>query len=239
MASARTAIDTDPAVGAHNVLVVGGAGWHRGVIGIAASKLVDAYHKPSIVLSVDGELAHGSCRSIPEFDMLGALERCADVFLRFGGHHQAAGLTMEAARVPEFRARINAYADAILEPDQLRPRLKIDGPLSLRAITPDLMQALDRLGPFGMANPRPVFHAAGVEIVDGPRTLKARHLKMTFCQDGRRMRAIAWRAAERAEFLTRNRASLDLAFSLERSEYQGETYLELRVADFKAPGEVE
>ncbi|OFW09689.1 MAG: single-stranded-DNA-specific exonuclease RecJ [Acidobacteria bacterium RIFCSPLOWO2_02_FULL_67_36] len=239
VASARTAIDTDPAVGAHNVLVVGGAGWHRGVIGIAASKLVDAYHKPSIVLSVDGELAHGSCRSIPEFDMLGALERCADVFLRFGGHHQAAGLTMEAARVPEFRARINAYADAILEPDQLRPRLKIDGPLSLRAITPDLMQALDRLGPFGMANPRPVFHAAGVEIVDGPRTLKARHLKMTFCQDGRRMRAIAWRAAERAEFLTRNRASLDLAFSLERSEYQGETYLELRVADFKAPGEVE
>ena len=110
-----------PAVGAHNVLVVGGDGWHRGVIGIAASKLVDTYHKPAIVLSIDGDVAHGSCRSIPDFDMLGALERCADLFVRFGGHKQAAGLTMEAARVPEFRPRINAYADEVLEPDQLRP----------------------------------------------------------------------------------------------------------------------
>ena len=132
VAQAKKAIETDPAVGAHNVLVVGGEGWHRGVIGIVASKLVDAYHKPAIVLSIDGDVAHGSCRSIPDFDMLGALERCADLFLKFGGHKQAAGLTMEAARVPEFRARINAHADEVLEPDQLRPRLRIDGPLTLR-----------------------------------------------------------------------------------------------------------
>src|SRR4029079_15244334 len=134
VAQARKAIETDPAVGAHNVLVVGGDGWHRGVIGIAASKLVDAFHKPAIVLSVDGEVAHGSCRSIPDFYMLGALEHCSDVFIKFGGHKQAAGLTMEAARLPEFRARINSYADQVLEPDQLRPRLRIDGPLSLRSI---------------------------------------------------------------------------------------------------------
>ena len=86
VAQAKKAIETDPAIGAHNVLVVGGDGWHRGVIGIAASKLVDTYHKPAIVLSVDGDVAHGSCRSIPDFDMLDALERCADLFLRFGGH---------------------------------------------------------------------------------------------------------------------------------------------------------
>ena len=233
VAQARKAIETDPAVGAHNVLVVGGEGWHRGVIGIAASKLVDAYHKPAIVLSVEGDVAYGSCRSIPDFDMLAALERCADVFVRFGGHRQAAGLTMEAARVPEFRARINAYADEVLEPDQLRPRLRIDGPLTLRSITHDLMRDLDAMEPFGMANPRPVFHASGVEIVDGPRTLKERHLKMTFSQEGRRFRAIAWRAAERADFLTRNRAGVNLAFSLERNEFQGETYLELNVADVK------
>jgi single-stranded-DNA-specific exonuclease len=233
VAQARKAIETDPAVGAHNVLVVGGEGWHRGVIGIAASKLVDAYHKPAVVLSVEGDVAHGSCRSIPDFDMLAALERCADVFIRFGGHRQAAGLTMEAARVPEFRARINAYADEVLEPDQLRPRLRIDGPLTLRSITHDLMRDLDAMEPFGMANPRPVFHASGVEIVDGPRTLKERHLKMTFSQEGRRFRAIAWRAAERADFLTRNRAGVNLAFSLERNEFQGETYLELNVADVK------
>ena len=141
---AKKAIETDPAVGAHNVLVVGGEGWHRGVIGIAASKLVDAYHKPAIVLSIDGDVAHGSCRSIPDFDMLAALEHCADVFVRFGGHKQAAGLTMEAARVPEFRARINAYADEVLEPDQLRPRLRIDAALNLKAITPELCAASTR-----------------------------------------------------------------------------------------------
>jgi single-stranded-DNA-specific exonuclease len=234
VAEARKAIETDPAVGAHNVLVVGGPGWHRGVIGIAASKLVDTYHKPAVVLSIDGEVAHGSCRSIPDFDMLGALERCADLFLKFGGHRQAAGLTMDAARVPEFRARINAWADDVLEPDQLRPRLRIDGPLHLKAITPDLVRGLDALGPFGMGNPRPVFHATPVEIVEGPRPLKERHLKMTFSQEGRRFRAIAWRAADRAAFLDRHRAGVNLAFSLERNEFQGETYLELSVCDIKS-----
>jgi single-stranded-DNA-specific exonuclease len=236
---ARRAIEIDPAVGAHNVLVVGGLGWHRGVIGIAASKLVDAYHKPAIVLSIDGDVAHGSCRSIPDFDMLGALERCADLFVRFGGHTQAAGLTMEAARVPEFRARINAHADEVLEPDQLRPRLRIDGPLNLKAITHDLVRGLDSMGPFGMGNPRPVFQATPVAIVDGPRMLKERHLKMTFCQEGRRFRAIAWRAAERADFLEKHRAGVNLAFSLERNEFQGETYLELSVADIKSLDNVE
>jgi single-stranded-DNA-specific exonuclease len=239
VAQARKAIETDPAIGAHNVVVVGGDGWHRGVIGIAASKLVDAYHKPAIVLSIDGEVAHGSCRSIPAFDMLGALERCSDLFLRFGGHKQAAGLTMEAARVPEFRARINAYADDVLEPDDLRPRLRIDGPLNLKHITGDLVEGMNALGPFGLANPRPVFHAMPVEIVDGPRPIKDRHLKMTFRQDGRSFRAIAWRAAERAAFLTENRAGVNLAFSLEQNEYQGETYLELNVADVKALSDVE
>ena len=234
VAQARRAIETDPAVGAHNVLVVGGAGWHRGVIGIAASKLVDTYHKPAIVLSIDGDVAHGSCRSIPDFDMLDALERCADLFVKFGGHRQAAGLTMEAGRVPEFRERINGWADEVLHPDQLRPRLRIDAPLSLNGITHDLVRGLDALGPFGMGNPRPVFHASPVEIVDGPRTLKERHLKMTFSQQGRRFRAIAWRAAERADFLEKHRAGVNLAFSLDRNEYQGETYLELNVCDIRS-----
>jgi single-stranded-DNA-specific exonuclease len=239
VAQAKTSIETDPAIGAHNVLVVGGDGWHRGVIGIAASKLVDTYHKPAIVLSVDGEIAHGSCRSIPDFDMLGALEQCADLFLRFGGHRQAAGLTMEAARVPEFRARINRHADDVLDPDQLRPRLHIDGALNLRQITADLVDGLVTLAPFGLANPRPVFHAMPVEIVDGPRPIKDRHLKMTFRQDGRSFRAIAWRAAERAAFLTEHRAGVNLAFSLEQNQFQGETYLELSVADIKSLSDVQ
>ncbi|HET7698452.1 MAG TPA: single-stranded-DNA-specific exonuclease RecJ [Vicinamibacterales bacterium] len=234
IAQAKKAIETDPAIGAHNVLVVGGDGWHRGVIGIVASKLVDAFCKPAIVLSVDGGIAHGSCRSIPAFDMLGALERCGEFFLRYGGHRQAAGLTMDAANIPAFRARINAHADDVLEPDHLRPRLRIDGALNLKHITPELVEGLTAMAPFGLANPRPVFHAMPVEIVDGPRPIKDRHLKMTFRQDGRSFRAIAWRAAERAAFLTENRAGVNLAFSLEQNEFQGETYLELTVADFKS-----
>jgi single-stranded-DNA-specific exonuclease len=238
VAQAKKAIETDPAIGAHNVLVVGGEGWHRGVIGIVASKLVDAFCKPAIVLSVDGGIAHGSCRSIPAFDMLDGLERCSEFFLRFGGHRQAAGLTMDAANIPAFRARINAHADEVLEPDHLRPRLRIDGTLNLRNITPDLVEGLNAMAPFGLANPRPVFHAMPVEIVDGPRPLKDRHLKMTFRQDGRSFRAIAWRAAERAAFLTEHRAGVNLAFSLDQNEFQGETYLELTVADFKSLSDI-
>src|SRR5207247_7883160 len=110
LAAARKIVTTDPDIGARSVLVVAGEGWHRGVIGIVASKLVDAFHRPAIVLSVDDGVAHGSCRSIPRFDMLGALERCAGLMMRFGGHRQAAGLTLDASRIKDLRLAVNAVA---------------------------------------------------------------------------------------------------------------------------------
>ncbi len=234
VADARRVIESDPAIGAHNLLVVSGEGWHRGVIGIVASKLVETFFKPTIVLSIEGELAHGSCRSIPTFDMLGALERVADLFVRFGGHRQAAGLTIETARIPELRARLAAWADETIEPDELMPRLRIDGPLPLRAITPGVVSGLAALEPFGPSNRRPVFHASPVDLADGPRIIKERHLSMSFRQQGRVFRAIAWRAAERAAFLNAHRTDLDLAFSLDENQYQGETYVQLTVADVRA-----
>ncbi len=233
VAAARKTIESDPAVGAHNVLVVAGEGWHRGVIGIVASKLVDAFHKPTIVLSVDGDVAHGSCRSIPAFDMLGALEQVHDVFVRFGGHRQAAGLTMDAARVGEFRARINALADERLDPGDLIPRLGIDASLALRQIGKDLLDGIQAMEPFGLGNARPVFYATPVELTEAPRLLKERHLSMTVRQDGRVFRAVAWRAAERLPFLQEHRSNLALAFSLDRNEYQGETYLQLTICDIR------
>jgi len=233
LAAARKVVQTDPAVGARSVLVVGGEGWHRGVIGIVASKLVDAFHRPAIVLSVDGEVAHGSCRSIPEFDMLGALERCAGLFIRFGGHKQAAGLTMEAARIKELRHAVNEVADETLGPDDLMPRLRIDGDLTFRGITGGIAAGVASLAPFGAGNPRPVFAARGVEIIDGPRKLKERHLKMALRQEGRIFRAVAWRAAERHDFLAEHKAALDVAFSLEQNQYNGETYVELTLADIR------
>jgi single-stranded-DNA-specific exonuclease len=233
LAEARRSIESDPAIGAHNVLVVGGEGWHRGVVGIVASKLVDTFHKPAIVLSIDGDVAHGSCRSIPAFNMLGALEEVHDVFVRFGGHRQAAGLTIEAQRIAEFRRRINAIADERLEPDDLIPRLRVDAPLTLRTIGKDLLDGLQAMEPFGLGNARPVFYAAPIDLTEAPRIVKDRHLSMTVRQDGRVFRAIAWRAAERVAALQENRSNLAMAFSVDRNEYQGETYLQLTVCDIR------
>ena len=236
LAAARKIVQTDPDIGARSVLLVGGESWHRGVIGIVASKLVDGFHRPAIVLSVEGDMAYGSCRSIPRFDMLGALERCAHLLTRFGGHRQAAGLTLEASRIKELRLAINAVADETLGPEDLMPRLLIDGDLTFRGITGGVAAGVASLAPFGAGNPRPVFAARRVEIIDGPRKLKERHLKMALKQDGRIFRAVAWRAAERHDFLTEHKAALDVAFSLEQNQYNGETYVELTLADLKSSG---
>ena len=121
-----------------------------------------------------------------------------------------------------------------LGPDDLKPRLRIDGCLGFRDINGDFAGEMAMLAPFGTGNPRPLFEARGVEVVDGPRRLKDRHLKMALKQNGRIFRAIAWRAVEREQFIADNRASLDLAFSLEHNRYQGNEYLELSVSDVRA-----
>jgi single-stranded-DNA-specific exonuclease len=237
LADARRTVDGDPDVGAQNVLIVAGDGWHRGVIGIVASKLVETYHKPTLVLSIAGGVAHGSGRSIPGFDLLEALERCADVFIRFGGHRQAAGLTMEAARIGELRRRLSAIGNDLLTPDDLVPRLRIDSPLGLREITGDVIQGLVQLGPFGAAHPKPVFRASPVELMDAPRRLKERHLALLMRQNGRAFRAVAWRAADRESFFSTHRAGLEIAYSLDQGEYRGERTTELSVADVRAAPE--
>ena len=235
VSQARKIVETDLEVGSRTVLVVAGDGWHRGVIGIVASKLVDAFHRPAIVISTDGDVAHGSCRSIPSFNMLAALESCAELMTKFGGHKQAAGLTLETSRIRDLRARVNDFADGCLTPDDLRPRLWIDGALTFRSINEQVVSELAALAPFGAGNPCPIFSTSRVEIVDGPRRLKDRHLKMAFKQDGRVMRGIAWRASERESFVAEHKAAIDLAFSLENDTYNGERYLQLSVADFRAP----
>lgn len=233
VAKARKVIETDPDVGSRSVLVVAGEGWHRGVIGIVASKIVETFYRPTIVLSIEDGVAHGSCRSIPGFNMLAALESCAPMMLRFGGHKQAAGLQIETARIKEFRQAINAWGEDRLSPDDLRPRLWLDGPLTFGHISSEVAEQLGTLAPFGPGNAKPVFHTSAVQIVDGPRKLKERHLKMSFRQDRRTFRAIAWNAAERESLLAEKKGSVELAFSLEKNDFQGESYLELRIEDFR------
>lgn len=235
LAAARRSIDKDPQIGAQNILIVAGEGWHRGIIGIVASKLVDAYHKPALVLSIEDGIARGSGRSIAGFDLLAGLEACADVFLQFGGHRQAAGVTIEAARLGELRDRLSRHANELLGPADLIPRLRIDSELGLREISGDVVRHLARLGPFGAANPKPVFRASPVDLVAPPRKLKDRHLALMVRQAGRAFRAMAWRSADRESYLTENHSGLELAYSLEENEFRGERTTELSVADIRMP----
>jgi single-stranded-DNA-specific exonuclease len=237
LAEARRSIERDPQVGAHNMLVVAGDGWHRGVIGIVASKLVEQYHKPTLVLSIEDGIARGSGRSIQAFDLLASLESCADVFLQFGGHRQAAGVTLDASRVGELRQRLAACANERLRPEDLVPRLRIDAPLGLREISGDIVAGHARLGPFGAANPKPIFRASPIDLIAPPRKIKDRHLSLLVKQESRSFKAIAWRAADREEYLSANRYGLELAYSLEESEYRGERTTELVVADIRVPAE--
>ena len=233
VAQARKKVESNPDIGAHGIVVVAGAGWHRGVIGIVASRLVELLGKPTVVLSIDGKTAHGSGRSIPGFDLLSALDGCADLFSRFGGHRQAAGVTLEAGRVAELRSRLATYAKEHLDADDLTPRLQIDAPMELREITDDVFDNLTLLEPFGFGNPRPIFKASGVAVVDGPRVLKQQHLAMSVKQGSRVVRAVAWRAVERKEFLQRRSGLIDVAYSLMKNRFRGEAYLELSVADVR------
>jgi single-stranded-DNA-specific exonuclease len=236
LALAKKAIEHDPDIGSHAVLVVAGEGWHRGVIGIVASKLVEAFHRPAVVVSLEDGFGHGSCRSIGAFDMLSALESCGRHLVRFGGHRMAAGLTVDGSAFKTFRAALQAHGDACLGPDDLRPRLRVDARLDLDAVRGRLVEEIKALEPFGIGNPRPVFFAGPVEIVDGPRRIKERHLKMSVRHRGRIFRAIAWRAVEREPFVLANRGAVDIAFSLTENTFNGETRTELTVADFRAPG---
>lgn len=224
-------LERDPAIVEKCGLVICAEGWHRGVIGIVASKLVDRFARPAIVLSIDGDKAHGSGRSIANFDLLGALEHCADLLIQFGGHRQAAGLVVNTGRLEEFRRRFVEYAGQALAPQDLVPRLAVDGRLPLTDIGDRLLGDLRAMEPFGSGNRRPIFCAGPVEVVDGPHTVQKQHLRMTVRQGRARFRAVAWRAAERAPVFADRRTELNLAYSLGENTYQGIASVQLTVAD--------
>ena len=233
LGEARAVIKKSPQMESQNILVVWANGWHRGVIGIVASKLTDEFCRPAIVLSVEGDTAHGSGRSVRGFDLLGALDECRRYFDRFGGHKQAAGMVVRTACLEDFRRQITKHANAHLRSEDLVRRVQIDAALPLEDISNQLVTDLRRLEPFGAGNSRPVFFASAVEVIEGPRIVKNQHLSMTVRQGGKRFRAMAWRAANRADFIRAHLGSLDLAFSLSENTYRGNTSVELSIADVK------
>ena len=201
-------------------LVYYGEDWHRGVLGIVASRLVERFHRPVFVLgrnSQDG-MAQGSGRSIPAFHLLEALEAMPGLFLKFGGHMHAAGVTLESSRVEEFRERFNAYAAARLRPEDFLPCLDIDAVLELREIDDRNVEGVFALAPFGHGHQSPLFAALGVEVAAAPAVMKEKHLRVTVRQNGRTLVLKAWNFAERAAEFAPG-ARVDVAFQLEEDAY--------------------
>lgn len=159
-------------------IVVDGTGWHRGVIGITATRILERYNRPTIVISVEGDEAFGSGRSIPAFHLLEAIESCGDLFSRHGGHAHACGFAMPAANVPALRARLDAFARTRLTLADFEPTLQLDGELPLEDVTPEFFGALHSLEPYGVGNPEPVFAARAVQLTAPPRILKDKHVKL-------------------------------------------------------------
>jgi len=206
---------------AQAALVYYGENWHRGVIGIVAGRLVERFHRPVFVLGRNPEdgLAQGSGRGIPGFHLLQALESMADLFVRFGGHEFAAGVTLEAARVDEFRRRLNARAAECLRPEDLIPRLEIDALAGLADLTEPNIADVFALAPFGHGNPLPIFAALGVEVARvSPLGKDGKHLTVTVRGGGRVLPLKAWRFAERAAELPPG-ARVDIAFTIEEDAY--------------------
>jgi single-stranded-DNA-specific exonuclease len=159
-------------------VVIDGEGWHRGVIGITATRVVERYGRPALVVSHDQGEAHGSGRSIRSFHLLDALESCHDLFHRYGGHAHAVGFSLPSDRVPDLRSHLDSYARARLTPADFEPILDVDARITLGQVTPDLFRALEQLEPFGQGNLEPVFVSRGVRIMAPPRVLKDKHIKL-------------------------------------------------------------
>lgn len=206
----------NPVEDCHSALVFWAQNWHKGVLGIVAARLVERFHRPAFVLSENSEdgLATGSGRSIRRFHLLEALESMPELFVKFGGHMHAAGLTLAAKDLEMFRERLNVYAAARLTPDDLVGQLDVDACIDLGEINSKTIAEIMLLGPFGCGNPTPVFAAMNVEVAGPAAVWKEKHLRVALRQNGRTLWVKAWNFAERAHELARG-ARVDAALCLE------------------------
>jgi single-stranded-DNA-specific exonuclease len=252
VAAIESRLDEDPNLRESFCIVVDGEGWHRGVIGITASRVVERYGRPALVIAVDGGEAHGSGRSIRPFHLLNALESCSYLFTRYGGHSHAVGFSLPAERVAELRRHLQAYARERLTPADLEPALQYDAELPLYAITPEFFEALNLLEPYGVRNPEPVFVARSVRLTAPPKIVKETHVRLKLAAgeskgaapgNGAGWRrtitydALAWRMAERVEQEQLLPGDLlDVAFTLQQNDHPEFGGLELSLRDFSRQG---
>ena len=218
--------------------VIAGDGWHRGVIGLAASKIAERLNRPCVVISLDGDVGHGSARSIEAYHLFDGLTVCRDLLDKFGGHSHAAGLAIRREHIPEFRRRLNEHAASCLTEADLEPVLAIDAEVPPAALGFQLWQDLSALEPFGAGNPRPVFATRGFRVLSEPQIIKEQHLKLRVAgPDNRPLEAIWWRGVETigedAEQTPKANQRIDLAYELETNRWNGDIRLQLNVKDMK------
>ena len=222
------ALDLDDTFG----IVLAEEGWHPGVIGIVASRIVEEFGRPTVLIALDGEEGKGSGRSISRFDLHAGIGGCRHLLKRFGGHRSAAGVTIARDRVDEFARCFNEAARAVLSPDDLVPELRIDLEVALADVTPGFESLLRHLEPCGMGNPSPMLLARGVRLAAPPRIVGQGGLKLRLHTDGEPLEALGWSLGHRIGEIDVNRP-LDIAFRLERDEYQGVSRLQAKLADFR------
>ena len=225
------ALDLDNTFG----IVLARQGWHPGVIGIVASRLVEETARPTVLISLDGDEGKGSGRAPLPFDLHAGLSECRDLLLRFGGHKAAAGVTIATAQVEAFAQRFNDVARAKLSPEDLYPELRIDAEISIDDVTDDLEALLRHFEPFGVGNPSPVFASRNVRLAAPARVVGTDGLKLRVAGATHERDALGWGMGELAAELPIE-APFDLAYRVERDTYMGETRLQLRIADIRPAG---
>lgn len=216
-----------------DIIVVAGENWNSGVVGIVSSRISEKYYKPSIVLSIDGENAKGSARSVGNFSIFDALNSCKDMLIKFGGHSAAAGLTLNKNDVSELRERLNKYSEENMSPEDRIETVKIDLQLDIRDISHDLLKEIDLIKPYGMRNPRPVFSTVGLSI-DRVRFVgkDESHLKLTVEKENRIFEGIGFNMPQFKNYLGKG-DSLDLAYTLDTNSFMGVTSIQLGIKDMK------
>ncbi len=230
---AQQIIDENYDLSQHYGLVLDRDGWHPGVIGIVASRVVEKYYRPTVMISIEDNIGKGSARSIAGFDIYLALKQCEDLLIGFGGHKYAAGLTIEKDKIEPFRERFNEIAHQHLDEDLLSPMLRIEGEVRLSEIDSRLYKFLKLLAPFGPQNMRPVFLSQRIQVVGTPVIVGNNHLKFKVRQDGVVLDAIGFNLGDLIYRIEPGVSNLDMTYVIEENTYLGRTTLQLRVKDLR------
>lgn len=229
---ALTMVRSNPSLGKRKSIVLASESWHPGVIGIVASRMVDIFHRPTVLIALQEGNGRGSGRSIPGFHLHDALNACSGHLVKFGGHKYAAGISIDEATLEAFVESFDQVADGLLSPDDLIPELSVDMLLKPEEIGHELAEAVEALAPFGMGNPEPIFVMEGLRVAD-LRVLKERHLKLRLVDGKRSMEAIGFNMAEGRDIPE----VATVAFSLQINEWNGRNSVQLRLRDIKGVSE--